>query len=122
MRIARNMRRLATGSKFISHAYRTRDKVSFTYFTGSKFIAAGNDSIVYFQEQEVDFQKHDETLRNEIANLQRQISALEKSKNKNMKKSDSKTSMNSINHPLNRSDDSAIDIEELEKNLGKISS
>ena len=75
----------------------------------------------HFQEQEVDFQKHDETLRNEIANLQRQISAMEsRSKSKNLKKSDSKSSMNSINHPLNRSDDSAIDIEELEKNLGKI--
>lgn len=43
-----------------------------------------------------------------------------RSKSKNLKKSDSKSSMNSINHPLNRSDDSAIDIEELEKNLGKI--
>ena len=45
---------------------------------------------------------------------------ISRSKNKNLKKSDSKSSMNSINHPLNRSDDSAIDIEELEKNLGKI--
>ena len=42
--------------KFISYAYSTRDKVSFTYFTGSKFIPPGilkstSESIISTQSQ-----------------------------------------------------------------------
>ena len=37
-----HMWRLAGGSKFIRYAYPAREKVSFTHFTGSKFIPSGN--------------------------------------------------------------------------------
>ena len=36
-----HMWRLAGGSKFIRYAYPAREKVSFTHFTGSKFIPSG---------------------------------------------------------------------------------
>ena len=36
-----NRKRLTSGSKLIWHAYLTRNKVSFTYFIGSKFISLG---------------------------------------------------------------------------------
>ena len=51
-RITRKMARLEIGSKFISHSYPAHEKVSFTYFTGSKFIHVcpcfyfGNEKIV----------------------------------------------------------------------------
>ena len=74
------------------------------------------------EKQELDFQRHDQALRDEIGLLQKQVQMAQNSttkQSKQMKKSSSKSSVQS--HPLDNSGDSGLDVDELERQVASLS-